>query len=123
MDFKTVVDWRESRKLLRVSNVTTVRAAHASYDTQFGYVQRPTTWNTSWDISKFEVVGHKFANLSGYNYGISLMSDSKYGFGCRDQEMRLSLLRSPKSPDDTCDMGLHEFTYSLLGQRESFPNH
>ena len=28
--------------------------------------------------------------------------------------MKLSLLRSPKRPDPTADMGTHEFTYALL---------
>jgi alpha-mannosidase len=28
--------------------------------------------------------------------------------------MQLSLLRSPKVPDPEADMGLHEFTYSLM---------
>jgi hypothetical protein len=32
---------------------------NATYETQFGYVQRPTHKNTTWDIAKFEVCGHK----------------------------------------------------------------
>lgn len=32
---------------------------NATYETQFGHVQRPTHKNTTWDIAKFEVCGHK----------------------------------------------------------------
>jgi len=31
----------------------------ATYETPFGHVQRPTHKNTTWDIAKFEVCGHK----------------------------------------------------------------
>lgn len=32
---------------------------NAIYETQFGFVQRPTHKNTTWDAAKFEVCGHK----------------------------------------------------------------
>lgn len=121
LDFRTEVDWRESRKMLRVGFRTTVRSPVASFDSQFGYVQRPTHTNSSVDAAKFEVVGHKFADLSEYGFGVALLSDSKYGYAVRGQEMRLSLLRSPKAPDDTCDMGKHVFTYSVRPHFEAFP--
>ena len=31
----------------------------ATYETPFGHVQRPTHKNTTWDLAKFEVCGHK----------------------------------------------------------------
>jgi alpha-mannosidase len=34
--------------------------------------------------------------------------------------LRLSLLRSPKCPDDTCDIGHHSFVYSLMPHADSF---
>ena len=65
-------------------------------------------------IAKFEVCGHKWSNLSEYNNGIALLNDCKYGYSTHDNIMGLSLLRSPKAPDDTCDMGNHSFNYSIL---------
>jgi hypothetical protein len=32
---------------------------NATYETQFGFVQRPTHKNTTLDMAKFEVCGHK----------------------------------------------------------------
>lgn len=33
--------------------------SYATYETQFGHLQRPTHKNTTWDIAKFEVCAHK----------------------------------------------------------------
>ncbi len=39
---------------------------NATYETQFGHVQRPTHKNTTWDIAKFEVCGHKVSLSSRF---------------------------------------------------------
>ena len=36
-----------------------IHSDNATYETQFGHVQRPTHKNTTWDMAKFEVCGHK----------------------------------------------------------------
>lgn len=113
IDFKTQVDWHETHKLLKVLFHTDIRSTKATYDIQFGHVERPTHWNTSWDWARFEVCGHKWADLSETGYGVSLLNDCKYGYGIKDHVMSLSLLRSPKIPDAEADMGMHEFTYAL----------
>ncbi len=114
IDFVTRADWRESHRLLKVAFAVDIRSTQATYDIQYGHAERPTHWNTSWDWAKFEVIGHKWADLSETNYGVSLLNDCKYGYSIKDNVMKLSLLRSPKRPDPTADMGTHEFTYSLL---------
>jgi alpha-mannosidase len=77
-----------------------------TYETQYGTIQRPTHYNTSWESAKFEVVGHKFADMSEYGYGVALLNDCKYGYAAHDNIVRLSLLRSPKAPDANCDIGM-----------------
>ena len=89
----------------------------ASYESQFGIVKRPTHYNTSWDHAKFEVVCHKWADLSEFGYGVSILNDSKYGFATLGNVMRLSLLRSAKAPDEHADMGRHIIRYALLPHR------
>src|SRR5690606_8833709 len=114
IDFRTTVDWRERRTLLKVAFPVRVRARHATYDIGFGAIERPTHWNTSWDWAKFEVPAHRWADLSEGNYGVALLNDSKYGHDVKDHVMRLTLLRSPVSPDPGADLGVHDFTYALL---------
>lgn len=113
IDFNTFVDWHETHKLMKAAFYTDIRSTKATYDIQFGHVERPTHWNTSWDWARFEVCAHKWADLSETNYGVSLLNDCKYGYSIKDNSIKLTLLRSPKFPDAEADMGQHIFTYSL----------
>ena len=114
IDFATHVEWAEERRLLKTAFPVDIRATCAAYDIQFGHLERPTHFNTAWDLARFEVAGHKWADLSEYGYGVSLLNDCKYGYSVHDGVMRLTLLKSGKYPDPEADMGGHDFTYSLL---------
>src|SRR5579859_2880801 len=114
LDFRTEVDWRQHQTLLKVAFPVAVRATRASYEIQFGSVERPTHWNTSWDWARFEVCGHKWADLSEGDYGVALLNDCKYGYDIKDNVMRLTLIKSGIDPDPQADQGRHVFTYSLL---------
>jgi alpha-mannosidase len=114
LDFETGVEWREDHKLLRVSFSAEVLTDTASFDVQFGIVKRPTHRNTSWDLAKFEAVGHRFADLSERGYGVALLNDGKYGYKVYGNEISLSLLRSPTMPDPRADRGSQSFIYSFL---------
>ncbi|CQR45848.1 Mannosylglycerate hydrolase [Paraliobacillus sp. PM-2] len=113
IDFKTAIDWREKRKLLKAAFPVDIRATEATYDIQYGNVKRPTHWNTSWEMAKFETVGHQWADLSEPDYGISLLNDGKYGYDIKENMMRLTLLKAAMHPDPEADQGQHSFTYSL----------
>jgi len=114
LDFFTQVDWKESHKMLRVHFPVNIRSDQASFDIQYGHVRRNTHRNTSWDKAKFEVVGHKYADLSDHDNGVALLNDCKYGYMVHDDLLDLNLLRSPSNPDPDADKGSHTFTYSLL---------
>jgi len=113
IDFHTNVDWREHQILLKVAFPVDIRATKATYEIQFGNVERPTHWNTSWDYAKFETVGHKWADLSEQDYGVSLLNDCKYGYDIRNNVIRLTLIKSGIDPDPMADQGKHVFTYSI----------
>ncbi|XP_065436570.1 alpha-mannosidase 2C1-like [Chrysemys picta bellii] len=93
---------------------------NATYEIQFGHLQRPTHWNTSWDWARFEVWSHKWMDLSEHGFGVALLNDCKYGASVHKNVMSLSLLRAPKSPDATADIGPHEFTYAVMPHRGEF---
>lgn len=113
------VDWHETMKFLKVEFPVDIRNTEASYETQYGIIKRPTHYNTSWDMAKFEVCCHKFADLSENGYGVSILNDCKYGFATCGNLMRLSLLRSPKAPDAHADMGKHKIRWAILPHQES----
>jgi alpha-mannosidase len=114
IDFRTHIEWREQQALLKTAFPVAVRSTRAAYDIQFGNVERPTHWNTSWDYARFESVGHKWVDLSEGDYGVSLLNDCKYGHDIKDNVIRLTLLKSAIDPDKTADKGSHSFVYSLL---------
>jgi alpha-mannosidase len=114
IDFRTELDWNESQKFLKVAFPVDVYAQKATYEIQFGHVERANHANTSWDMGKFEVCAHKWADLSETGYGVALLNDCKYGHDIQGNILRLSLLRAPNSPDPLADRGQHKFTYSLL---------
>ncbi|KAL8898042.1 MAG: hypothetical protein Q9192_002274 [Flavoplaca navasiana] len=114
IEMSSEVEWRETMKFLKVEFPVDIRNTEASYETQFGINRRPTHYNTSWDMAKFEVCCHRWADLSEAGYGVSILNDSKYGFATAGNLMRLSLLRAPKAPDAHADMGRHHFRYAIL---------
>ena len=114
IDFHTWAEWRNGRKLLKVAFPLQIRSRTATYDLPFGHIERATHRNTGWEQAKFEVCGHKWADMSEGDYGVALLNDCKYGYDARENVLRLSLIRSPIRPDATSDIGQHEFIYSLL---------
>jgi len=114
IEIEADIEWQETMKFLKVEFPVDIVNTEASYETQFGIVRRPTHYNTSWDMAKFEVCVHKWADLSEATYGVSILNDSKYGFAVAGNVMRLSLLRAPKAPDAHADMGHHSTKYAIF---------
>jgi alpha-mannosidase len=114
VEFHTTVDWHEEHKLLKVCFPLDVHAPNATYEMPFAYAERPTHYTTSFDRARYEVPGHRWADLSEHGFGAALLTDSKYGYSCYGNELRISLLRAPKSPDPEADMGNHTFAYALF---------
>uniref|UniRef100_A0A8C8UP93 alpha-mannosidase n=1 Tax=Peromyscus maniculatus bairdii TaxID=230844 RepID=A0A8C8UP93_PERMB len=118
--FHTEVHWHEAHKFLKVEFPARIRSPQATYEIQFGHLQRPTHYNTSWDWARYEVWAHRWIDLSECGFGLALLNNCKYGASVRGNVLSLSLLRAPKAPDVTADMGRHEFTYALMPHKGSF---
>ncbi len=120
IDFDNIIDWKEKQILLKTAFPVDIHTDKAAYDIQYGNVERPTHWNTSWDTARFEVCAHKWADLSEDGYGVSLMNDCKYGYDIKDGVMRLTLLKSAVEPNPDADREIHSFTYSLYPHAEDW---
>ena len=77
IDFETYVDWKFAEHVLKVHFPVDVHSDEATFDIQFGNVTRKLHTNTSWDQARFEVCGHKWADISEGSYGVSLMNDCR----------------------------------------------
>ncbi len=113
IDFKTGVDWWEDKTFLKVAFPVAVSDTVATYEIPYGTIQRSTQLRNSWEKAKVEVPARFWADLSQGDYGVSLLNSSKYGYDVKGNVIRLSLLRSPKSPDPTADRGKHSVEYAL----------
>ncbi len=120
IDFKTVVDWKESQLLLKVAFPMDITTDKAVYEIQYGNVERPIHQNTSWEKAKFEVCAHKWADLAEDGYGVALLNDCKYGYDINESVIRLTLIKSGIFPNPEADQEIHQFTYSLLPHKGDF---
>ena len=120
IDFVTEVDWNEDHVLMKAAFPVDIHNTNATYDIQFGNLERPTHKNTSWDAAKFEVCAHKWADLSETGYGVSIINDCKYGHNIEDNVMKISLLKASTDPSTVGDKGHHSFTYSLFPHTGDF---
>jgi len=111
--FDTTVDWHESDKVLKAGFDVSVIDTDATYDIAHGAIKRPTHWNTSFDLTRFEVAAHKWADLSEGGYGCSIINDCKYGYDIHNSHMRITLMRAPTCPDRTGDHGINTFKYAF----------
>ncbi|MGL4677299.1 MAG: alpha-mannosidase [Brevinema sp.] len=116
IDFITYVDWKEREQILRSAWTADIipTNANAYYDIQYGNVARPVHQNTSWDVARFEVCAHRWADLSEREYGFSILNDGKYGYSATENTLRITLLKGSNLPDNSADLHEHRFTYSLL---------
>ncbi|MZD10712.1 alpha-mannosidase, partial [Streptomyces sp. SID5785] len=120
---RTDIDWQERDTVLKSAWPLDVHAEQESAEIQFGHVRRPTHENTSWDAARFELWAHRWVHVGERRWGAALLTDSTYGHDVRRDTradggttttVRLSLLRSPHSPDPEADRGRHDFSYALV---------
>jgi alpha-mannosidase len=97
-----------------VGFATSIRNRRATYEIQFGSIDRPTYRNTSWEEAAFEVPAQRWADLSDAYYGVAVLSDCKHGYSVHEGTLWLSLLKGAIDPDPHADVGEHHFTYCLL---------
>ncbi len=118
--FDTLMDWQDDHRLLKTAFDTCISQDFARCEVQFGYVKRPTTRNNSLEKAKFEVLNHKYTDISEARYGVALLNDCKYALSLEGGSMRLSLHKGGTRPDFTGDKGLHECVYSFLPHMGGF---
>ncbi|MBQ8213883.1 MAG: alpha-mannosidase [Clostridia bacterium] len=114
IDFETDVDWHQNHQMLKAAFPVDINSDRATFEIQYGSIERPTHKNTSWDAMKFETCAHKFVDFSEGGYGVSLLNDCKYGHDIHGNEMVISLIKSPTYPDPNADQGHMSCTYSLV---------
>jgi alpha-mannosidase len=123
IDFQTDIHWQEKQVLMKVAFPFNMKISNATYEIQFGAINRSTKPRTETDIAKFEVPAQQWADMSDAKYGVSLLNNCKYGYSAKENTLQLTLLRSPRFPhpiepmhcdEEVIDQGEHRFCYSLF---------
>ena len=119
--FNTAMDWNDDHRFLKTAFDTDVYDDFARQEIQFGYAKRPTTRNTMVEQAKFEVLNHKYTDISESRYGVAVLNDCKYGISLNGGSMRLSLHKGGNHPDHLGDKdGIHRCVYSFLPHDGAF---
>jgi len=120
IEFHTMVDWRESHKLLKVNFPVEVHANEAVHEIQFGHIRRPNHLSRPFDADRFEVPAQRWTALVEGGRGCAVLNDCKYGVNVLGNSINLTLLRAPLAPDMTADKGRQEFTYAFYSWNGNF---
>ena len=138
VDVNMQADWHEQHVMLKVAFPLDIQPLTATYEIPYGTLERPAIphvpgkppvpFTEANEISKkhaqydpllaqeaeFEVCAQQWGDLSENGRGFSLLNREKYGYDTFEPgTIRLTLLRSPISPDPIADQGFHEFTYAM----------
>ena len=111
------VDWHLHHRLLKFCVPWSSRWTEATTETAFGATTRPTHRNTDADVARFEVPGHRWIHVGDAEAGLSLITDTKYGYAARDGLVTVSLLRGATYPDPSADAGVHRTTVWIRPHR------
>jgi alpha-mannosidase len=108
-------DWHEKHRILKLECDTTITSTFATFDIQFGKVDRPTHVNSSHDSARFETSLQRWFNLSEPGLGVAVVqANGMHAATVRGSMMSLSLVRAPTSPDPDADRGKHEWCFTIL---------
>jgi alpha-mannosidase len=108
------VDWQETHRLLKFHAPTGFRGRMARFGAPFGSIERPQHPGVEADEARWEVAGSRWAAVTDDSgAGLALLTEAKFGFSCRDGDLGVSLLRAPKWPDATADIGRHHIRLAL----------
>ncbi|MEW6201985.1 MAG: glycoside hydrolase family 38 C-terminal domain-containing protein [bacterium] len=107
--------WNEVNVFLKSAFNLNLDADYATFEIPYATIQRATKPKTAAERAKWEMSGHRWVDYTGNkkDYGVSLLSFSKYGYDVKNNVLRMTMLRAPTSPDPLADRGKHSIPYAL----------
>lgn len=113
------IEWRGLKKLLKTPFNLTVSNEDASYDLGIGVIKRRT--NTK---NLYEVPGQNFADISEEEFGVSVFSDSKFGWDHPMKDIiRLTGIHTPAEQyhllgrQDLMDLGKNRYAFGIFSHK------
>ncbi|WP_448385010.1 alpha-mannosidase [Fervidobacterium sp.] len=110
---RTRIDWHMRRTVLKIKFPTNTLSRTAKFDIDGGFIERATHRNTNFEKARFEVLAHRWVDISQYDYGVTIINDGKYGHSAEGSTIYLTVLKAGIYPDFYDDEGLQEFSYAI----------
>ena len=115
------VNWMEVHKTLRYQLSTQYRGDVARYGAPFNFVDRSQVPQTQKEEGQWEVPASRWASiLDGRGNGLSIITQSKYGFRGKMGILSFTLLRSSTFPDPSADQGKHIIHFAISKHESTF---
>ncbi|MEM9084263.1 MAG: glycoside hydrolase family 38 C-terminal domain-containing protein, partial [Planctomycetota bacterium] len=134
------LDWQDTQTLLKVAMPTRYQGENVRYGAPFGSTLRPQKQGTIAAEAMFEVPASRWAVVCDdtESQGLAMITESKFGFGCRDGLLHCSLNRSARHtqphvagtttsldlsevPDEFTDIGEQVIRIALTSYEASTP--
>src|SRR5208337_796003 len=109
VDVAMTLDWYERATFLKAGFPVNAQSSKVSAEIPYGVIERDQTGE--------EAVMGKWVDLSGSDYGVSILNNGRNGYDAKDNAIHLSVIRGPWGPDPRADEGEHTFGYSI------YPHH
>jgi alpha-mannosidase len=109
------MDWKDHNVTTKLAFPLNLLNKDAWFEIPYAAISRKAIPGTAADKAKFEVSAHRWVDYTNEDgaAGVSLLNDSKYGFDVKKNVLRMTLLRSPITPDPEADIGFHTMSYAL----------
>jgi alpha-mannosidase len=116
------IDWHEKDKMLKFAFPTTLTESVPEYELPYGFAERESDGKEMPGQSMVDLTG----SIDGKKYGLTVLNDSKYAYDVLNNELRITVLRSPvynshfRREKEDCieveyiDHGVQIFTYALM---------
>jgi alpha-mannosidase len=109
VDVAVTLDWYERATFLKANFPIGVQSSKVSAEIPYGVIERDQTGE--------EAVMGKWVDISGADYGVSIINNGRNGYDAKDNAIHLSVIRGPWGPDPRADEGQHTFSYAI------YPHH
>ncbi len=107
-------DWRDRRKLVKTWFYPNTYPPRALYGIGYGYIERPTTRNTSYEEAMFEVYFNGWFCLRDHDKGLLFVTPTRHGVSIKNNMVGISLLKTPILPNPLSDSGITEFSIKII---------
>jgi alpha-mannosidase len=114
LDIGLTVAWHESHRLLKLAVPLAFHIDSTRAEIPYASIARRTRPRTRRDSARFETPMQRWVDGFERAYGVAVVNDGNYGYSASGDTIFVTLLRSPKSPDPSADMGTHGFKLSIV---------